>query len=54
MPRGKGSGPYPISREIVEYVLLGPADDPRQLQDSPILGTSGPHSPPIPAACRTC
>jgi serine protease AprX len=38
MPRGKGSGPYPISREIVEYVLLGPADDRRQLQDSPILG----------------
>ena len=35
MPRGK---PYPISREIVEYVLLGPADDRRQLQDSPILG----------------
>jgi subtilisin family serine protease len=35
MPRGR---PYPISREIVEYVLLGPADDRRQLQDSPILG----------------
>jgi serine protease AprX len=27
-----------IPRSLVEYVLLGPADDRRQLQDSPILG----------------
>jgi len=28
----------PIPRQLVEFVLLGPADDQRQLQDSPILG----------------
>lgn len=28
----------PIPRALVEFVLLGPADDQRQLQDSPILG----------------
>src|ERR1044071_4478216 len=28
----------PIPRAWVEFVLLGPADDQRQLQDSPILG----------------
>jgi len=27
-----------IPRVLVEYVLLGPADDRRQLQDSPVLG----------------
>jgi len=27
-----------IPRALVEYLLLGPADDQRQLQDSPILG----------------
>src|SRR5262245_40648872 len=27
-----------IPRSLVEYVLLGPAGDRRQLQDSPILG----------------
>src|SRR5689334_18648721 len=27
-----------IPRTLVEYVLLGPADDRRQLQDSPVLG----------------
>jgi serine protease AprX len=36
MPKEKVSNP--ISREIVEYVLLGPEDNRRQLQDSPILG----------------
>ena len=28
----------PIPRLLVEFVLLGPAEDQRQLQDSPILG----------------
>jgi serine protease AprX len=28
----------PIPRSLVEYILLGPEDDRRQLQDSPILG----------------
>jgi serine protease AprX len=28
----------PIPRALVEFVLLGPANDQRQLQDSPILG----------------
>src|SRR5262245_20957153 len=27
-----------IPRTLIEYVLLGPADDRRQLQDSPVLG----------------
>jgi hypothetical protein len=30
--------PIEISRSLVEHVLLGPTDDRRQLQDSPILG----------------
>jgi serine protease AprX len=30
--------PITIPRSLVEYVLLGPAGDRRQLQDSPILG----------------
>ncbi len=29
---------FPIPSKLVEYILLGPADDQRQLQDSPILG----------------
>ena len=33
--------PIPIPRSLVEYVLLGPAGDRRQLQDSPILGDVG-------------
>src|SRR4029434_8459605 len=28
----------PIPRPLIEFVLLGPLDDRRQLQDSPILG----------------
>jgi len=28
----------PISAGLVEYILLGPSDDQRQLQDSPLLG----------------
>jgi hypothetical protein len=27
-----------VSRQVVEYLLLGPDDDRRQLQDSPVLG----------------
>ena len=30
--------PIPIPRTLVELILLGPTDDRRQLQDSPILG----------------
>ena len=30
--------PLELPRSLVEYVLLGPTDDRRQLQDSPILG----------------
>jgi serine protease AprX len=30
--------PLEIPRNLVEYILLGPEDDRRQLQDSPILG----------------
>ena len=30
--------PLPIPRTLVEFILLGPTDDRRQLQDSPILG----------------
>jgi serine protease AprX len=30
--------PLEIPRALVEYILLGPPDDRRQLQDSPILG----------------
>ena len=30
--------PIPIPRSLVDFILLGPADDRRQLQDSPILG----------------
>jgi len=29
---------FPIPGKLVEYILLGPADDQRQMQDSPILG----------------
>jgi len=29
---------FSIPGSVVEYILLGPADDPRPLQDSPILG----------------
>ena len=28
----------PIPRSLVEFILMGPEDDRRQLQDSPILG----------------
>ena len=28
----------PIPRKLVEFILLGPEDDRRQLQDSPLLG----------------
>ena len=28
----------PIPRKLVEFILLGPENDRRQLQDSPILG----------------
>ena len=30
--------PVPIPSSLIEFILLGPADDRRQLQDSPILG----------------
>src|SRR5215217_6977465 len=30
--------PFQVPRALVEFVLLGPEDDRRQLQDSPILG----------------
>ena len=30
--------PIDIPTSLVEFILLGPADDRRQLQDSPILG----------------
>jgi serine protease AprX len=30
--------PVPIPRSLVEYILLGPTGDRRQLQDSPVLG----------------
>jgi serine protease AprX len=30
--------PIPIPRTLVDFILLGPTDDRRQLQDSPILG----------------
>jgi hypothetical protein len=30
--------PIPVPRALVEFILLGPEDDRRQLQDSPILG----------------
>src|SRR6187551_2198993 len=30
--------PIKIPRSLVEFILLGPEDDRRQLQDSPILG----------------
>ncbi|HET6467725.1 MAG TPA: S8 family peptidase [Geminicoccaceae bacterium] len=29
---------FPLPAKLVEYILLGPAEDQRQLQDSPILG----------------
>src|SRR5690349_13929014 len=37
MPETKEAG-MPIPGPLVEFVLLGPLDDRRQLQDSPILG----------------
>src|SRR6185295_17922921 len=30
--------PIPIPSPLVEFILLGPLDDRRQIQDSPILG----------------
>ena len=30
--------PIPIPGPLVDFILLGPFDDRRQLQDSPILG----------------
>ena len=30
--------PVPIPRRLVDFILLGPVDDRRQLQESPILG----------------
>ena len=33
-----GAMPIPIPSSLIEFILLGPADDRRQLQDSPILG----------------
>src|SRR5215204_1171106 len=30
--------PIDVPRALVEFILLGPEDDRRQLQDSPILG----------------
>ena len=30
--------PVEVPRSLVEFILLGPEDDRRQLQDSPILG----------------
>jgi serine protease AprX len=40
--RGGGTGTppaaVPVPKPVVEHVLLGPSDDRRQLQDSPILG----------------
>lgn len=33
-----GTPAFPIPADLVDFILLGPADDRRQLQDSPILG----------------
>ena len=38
MAKTKAQGGIEIPRKIVEFILLGPEDDRRQLQDSPILG----------------
>jgi hypothetical protein len=38
MPRTARRTATQIPRALVENVLLGPMDDRRQLQDSPILG----------------
>jgi subtilisin family serine protease len=34
----KGGDRFPIPPELVEHILLGPTDDRRVLQDSPVLG----------------
>ena len=36
--KGSTDMPVRIPRSLVEFILFGPADDRRQLQDSPILG----------------
>lgn len=38
MPAKDATPALPIPGELVDFILLGPADDRRQLQDSPILG----------------
>lgn len=30
--------PLSVPRQLVEFILLGPSEDRRQLQDSPVLG----------------
>jgi len=35
-------------------MLLGPTNDRRQLQDSPVLGDVWAHTPQIPARAWTC
>jgi serine protease AprX len=37
-PDPQPTGQFPIPPELVEYLLLGPTDDRRVLQDSPLLG----------------
>jgi hypothetical protein len=38
MAAATGSSRFSIPHDLVEFILLGPEDDHRQLQDSPILG----------------
>jgi serine protease AprX len=38
MPTNANIPAFPIPSALVDFILLGPADDRRQLQDSPILG----------------
>lgn len=45
---------FSIPPLLVEQILLGPADDRRVLQDSPLLGTYGPPTPQIPVRYRIC
>jgi subtilisin family serine protease len=37
-PAPEPAGQFPIPPDLAEYLLLGPADDRRVLQDSPLLG----------------
>jgi len=38
MAKTKAQSGIEVPRKVVEFILLGPEDDRRQLQDSPILG----------------